>query len=128
MTNLTPEQRSEITLRNIGGSDCGIIAVMALTELSRTKSERLCKDKGDWVEGEGISRIGLKLALCHAGYTCTLTPCEGDTAATFSLTHEYGKYLIFTEGHVAALVEGNLYNSRLGSHSPVEEVYRVDGR
>lgn len=124
-SSLTPERRSEIMLSNITDHDCGVIAFQAITGRDRASAERLCRDKGSWDEQEGIPRGGLNLALMYAGYDLKPVSCHGDTSATFAVTHEYGVYLIYTEGHVAALVEGDLFNQRPGSHMPVEEAYRV---
>lgn len=112
-------------LSNITESDCGVIACQAVTGLSRAEAERLCRERGDYEDGQGISRAGLSLALMSVGYKVEPVSCAGDTAATFSMAHEYGKYLIYTEGHVEALVEGDLYNTRRGSHKRVEEAFRV---
>lgn len=124
-SSLSPEQRSEIMLSNITNSDCGIIAIQAITQMSRAESERLCREAGDHQDGEGISRLGLIFALRRVGYTCQPTLAERETAAVFATTHEYGTFLVFTDGHVMALVEGDLHNGRSDWHAPVEEAYRV---
>jgi hypothetical protein len=129
-SSLSPERRSEIMLTNISKSDCGVIAAQAVTKLSRAAAESLVVEHGDYEYGVGISRGALNRALQHAGYV--VTPIEfdrGSTAATFVAGHEWGTYLIYTDTHVMALVEGDLFNGSGDWHSPVEEAYIVvDGK
>ncbi len=127
MSSLSDERKSEITLANITHSDCGVVACQAVTGLSRREAERLCTEAADYKYGVGISRGALNRALQSIG--CKLTNMRlqhNDTVATFSLRNEYGKYLIYTDGHVCSLVEGDLRNMRGGWHAPVEEAWRVD--
>jgi hypothetical protein len=112
-------------LSNITGSDCGVIAFQAITRQSRSESERLCREAGDYQDGEGISRLGMQLALRRVGFKADLVYVPGETVAVFAATHEYGTYLLFTDGHVMALIEGDLYNGRTEGRAPVEEAYRV---
>lgn len=127
MSSLSDERKSEITHQNITHSDCGVVACQAITGLSRAEVERLCTEVADYEHGVGISRGALNRALRSIG--CKLNRVQlghGDTVATFSLRNEYGKYLIYTDGHVCSLVEGDLRNMRGGWHAPVEEAWKVE--
>jgi hypothetical protein len=125
MSTLSPEERSEIMLSNITGSDCGVIAFQAITGMDRVESERLCREAGDYQDGEGISRYGMQLALRRVGYKAEPVYVSRETTAVFSLGHEYGTYLLFTDGHVMALIDGDLYNGRTEGRAPVEEAFRI---
>lgn len=110
-SSLTPEQRSEILLTNIDTSDCGVIALQAITGRKRKPMEALAKKNG-YSPTTGAPRGCLEKALESIGYRTRKLDPRGETPATFSMTHENGLYLIYTEGHVMALVEGDLHNSR----------------
>lgn len=121
---LTPEERSEISLRNIGSSDCGVIAIQAITGIKRSEAEDLAVANG-YVTGIGTARGGINKALQKAGYRLEPVIATRETPATFALTHEYGKYLIYVDAHVMALVDGDLYNGEGSWHSRVEEIYAI---
>lgn len=129
---LSREQRSEIYLTNIDTSDCAVIAIQAVTGLSRHEAEELALRHG-YVPAEGcvdkrpgMPRGGINEALKRYGFTLRrITPDPGDTPATFSLCHEDGRYLVYIDKHVMALVEGDLHNSRGCWSDPVEEIYEV---
>lgn len=120
---LTPAQRSEILLTNIAEKDCGVIALQALTGWRRRTAERRLAKAG-YTELMGTPRGALETALQAAGYSCDHRRVDPnvpkDTAATFTLTHEYGLWLVYVENHVMAVVEGDLHNSRGYWHAPVE--------
>lgn len=115
MSALTPEQRSEILLTNIDKADCGVIAFQAITGLCREAAEVKMEARG-YSKTEGTPRGTVEAALKAEGYKIEARPLfDGggrETAATFALTHEYGTFLIYTERHVMALVDGDLHNSR----------------
>lgn len=124
-SKLTPEERSSITLTNILKSDCGVIAIQAVSGLPRKAAELLAKRHGYTPTG-GTPRGGIDAALAERGFV--LTPVEyepKETAASFACRHEYGTYLIYVDEHVMALVEGDLHNSRGAWHDRVEEIKEV---
>lgn len=128
-SSLSPERRSEITLQNISTSDCGVIALQAITGLTRSEAERLCGEVGGYQIGIGIARGGLNRVLFHLSYNLTMMRVweePGLTVASFATTYEYGRFLIYTESHVSALVDGDLFNAKGDWHAPVEEAYRVE--
>lgn len=123
-SSLTPEQRSEILLSNIATSDCGVIAFQAVTKAKRPVAEREMKRAGYKPE-TGTPRGAIEKALRKRGYKTKDAPDFRQTPATFASTHEYGVYLVYTDRHVMALVEGDLHNSRGHWHSPVEAITEV---
>ena len=111
MRKLTPEERSEVLLGNIDTSDCGVIAIQAVTSLRRADAERACERYG-YHSGVGMDRAGQIGLLVKLGYSVELIePDLGDTPATFAMTHDRGTYLLWTDGHVQTLKEGDLYNA-----------------
>lgn len=110
---LTPEQEQEITLRNIGTSDCAVAALMAVTGWPRLKAEPLL-EAGGYRSDTGAPRGSIELALEQGGREALVQDragWHGDTPATFSMTHDVGLYLLYVEGHVMALVDGDLHNA-----------------
>jgi hypothetical protein len=127
-SSLTPEQRSGITFSNIDGSDCGVIAIQAITGKPRKEAEELAAAFG-YRSGSGIMRGGIDTALRAVGYSVEPVKVRpGTTPATFTINNEYGVFLVYTEKHVMALVEGDLRNSRSFWRNPIEAVMKVDCR
>jgi hypothetical protein len=127
MSKLSPERQSEIKLQNIDESDCGVIAIQALTHLPRSEAMAAAVKDAGYRDGFGVFRAGMKRALENLGYRCErIKPDPGETVAVFAIRHEYGYYMIHTDGHVMALVEGDLHNGRSDWHSPVEAAYKVE--
>lgn len=125
MSGLSAERRSEIMLTNIDTSDCGVIALQAVTGLGRRESEELLTEKG-YRPKVGTPRGALEQSLKALGYTVrSIRPDYRDTPATFSITHEYGRYLVYTEDHVMALVDGDLHNSRGSWRAPIQGIMEV---
>lgn len=110
---ISEERRSEIFLSNIGLTDCGVIAIQAVTGWPRKRALKFAIEKCQYDETSGTPHGAIDSALRAAGYR--VEPVEhyvSSTAATFALTHEYGKFLVYVSGHVMGLVDGDLYNSR----------------
>jgi len=108
-----------------------VVACQAITKLPRAEAERLCIDIGRYAPGEGIARGGLNKVFMNIGYKLTMLRTweePGLTVASFALAHEYGLFLVYTERHVSALVDGDLHNAKGDWHAPVEEAYRVERR
>jgi hypothetical protein len=126
VTPLTPEERSDILLRNIDTSDCGVIALQAITSAGRAVCDAAAKEHANYRPGVGTPRGGLEKTLRRMGYrTQPVDPDPHDSVATFALRNEYGVFLIYTDKHVMALVEGDLHNS-VGSWSrPIEAITLV---
>jgi hypothetical protein len=128
-SQLTPEERSGILLTNILPYDCGVIALQAITRIPRVRAEELLTVHG--YDEEGTPREALPTVLRAHGYKVNRdVPFQRhETAATFTTTHEYGTYLVFTNSargrHVMALIDGDLHNSRSHWHSSVDEVMEV---
>lgn len=124
-SKLTPEERSDITLTNIDKADCGVIAIQAVTGLPRRAAEMLAARHG-WTKSGGIMRPGVDLALAERGYSLKpIVPEPGETAATFAVRNEYGKFIIYVDAHVMALIDGDLHNSRGAWHDRVEEIKEI---
>lgn len=123
---MTPERRSEIWLNNIESKDCGVIAIQAITCLPRSEAELLARAFG-YNPSSGIHPRGVEEALEANGYDIVTANYEGHTAATFALTHEYGVYTVHVDGHVMALVEGDLHNAKTNKfwHMPVIDASRI---
>jgi len=135
---LTPEKKAEILHANIGSSDCGVIAIQAITGKSYKVCERAAKKFGYSPDG-GAPRGSLEKALEHLGYkTKVIQPGAGDTPATYSIMNEYGSFLIYVTtksaktgeygGHVMALVDGDLHNSKGSWRCAVEQITEVTTR
>ena len=135
---LSKEERSDVLLSNIDKDDCGVIAIQAVTKLGRTRCMELALLAG-YKPGEGTPPDGIEPMLAdELDYKVEQVEVErGETAATFSMRNEYGIYLVHVQGqdrkgraygHVMALVEGDLYNSRGFFGDPVAEVWKVDAR
>ncbi len=122
---LTPEQKCAITFSNIDTSDCGVVALMAVTGWDREEAERQATDVGRYKPGKGTPRGGLELVLEAHGIEHRTHHVEGETVATFSLKHEYGNWLVYVDGHVMALIGGDLYNDRGQWSKPVDRVTEV---
>lgn len=126
MSALTPEERAAYLHSNLDTSDCGVIAVQAITGLPYSDALELAKAHG-YVPGEGTPRGGIDAALRDHGLDVqpVVVDTQHETPATFTLKHEYGTYLLYTEAHVMALIEGNLTNSRGNWGKPLEAARRV---
>lgn len=125
MSRLTPEQKSEIMLSNIDTSDCGVIAIQAVAGIGRAEAEKVAMNFG-YRPGHGTPRGGIDSAVRSLGYRVESVEIDpGETAATFAVTNDYGRFLVYTDGHVMGLVEGNLTNSRGQWRERVEAVKRV---
>jgi hypothetical protein len=127
-TTLPPERRSEILFQNIAKSDCGVIALQAITGLKRETAERLAVEIGGYTPEEGTPRSGLdrvlgKLSVQHS--PVAYADIRGVTAASFAMFNEYGRFLVYTPAHVMALIDGDLLNSRSFFHDPVEAVTKI---
>lgn len=123
---ISDERRSEITFDNIAQSDCGITALQAVCGLPRREAEELLTREGEYTPNVGTPRGGVEAAALAAGFAVEPVAFDpSDTAATFSLRNEYGRFLVYTEGHVMALVEGELYNARGSGRMPVTGASRV---
>lgn len=127
MSSLSDERRSEITLTNITTSDCGVIAIQAITGMARPEAEAVAIEKAGYKPGFGIMRGNLNRALKDLGYEIELVATERDgfTVATFAVDHEYGVYLLYTERHVMGMIEGAVHNGRSEWHAPLEVAYRL---
>lgn len=112
---LSPERRSEILFQNIDTSDCGVIAIQAVTGWRRETAEKRMLKAGYSKEG-GAPRGTLEKVLAAHGFKNVVyrkvDPREPQaTPATFAMVHEYGLWLVYVESHVMALVDGNLHNA-----------------
>lgn len=134
-SSLSPERRSEILFTNIGDSDCGVIALQAVAGISRKKAERVLRKHG-WDEF-GTPRGGLEAAAVELGFKVKQRPVIRETPATFSAAHEYGSFFIYVTtktlkgeygGHVMALVNGDLHNSKGSWRIPCEQITEVTTR
>lgn len=124
-SSLSPEEKSSITLSNIDTSDCGVIAIQAISGIPRSAAARLAIKHG-YRPLHGTPRGGIDAALEELGFKLETILADGrDTAASFAVSHEYGKYIVYIEDHVMALIEGDLYNSRGYFHSHVEAIRKV---
>ncbi len=127
-TQLDPDRKSEITLANITDSDCGVIALQAVARLRRVDAVNLARTVGGWKDGHGMTNYNIHRCLTSLGHR--IVPEQhspGATVATFAVTHEYGRFLIYTDGHVGTLIEGDLRNmSKAEWHCPIESVIRVE--
>lgn len=125
MSSLTREQRSAITFENADTSDCGVVALMAVAKIKRARAERILKKFGYTPSG-GTPRGAIEQALreLKIGYEMT-KPDLRDTAATYSLSHEYGRFLLYVECHVMALVDGDLFNSRGHWHDRLDKITAI---
>lgn len=123
---LDEKRRSEILHHNISTSDCGVVAVQAITGCGYDAALAALEAHG-YEDGVGTPRGGCEKALQDLGWKAELHPIETstETPATFAVTHEYGRFLIYVEGHVMALVEGGLMNGRGSWGKRVEAVVRV---
>lgn len=113
MTPLTPQQRSEIFHDNTKRADCTVIALQSITGMSYQTAEKeaLAHGYGGGDEGgKGMKRGNLEDVLRSLGYKTERILEQGDTPATFAMDHPHGKYLLYTWGHVGALVDGDLLN------------------
>lgn len=129
MSALTPEERAAYLHSNLDTSDCGVIAIQALTGLPYHEAEGLARRYG-YVPGEGTPRGGIDKALQEHGMevTAVFVDMLRDTPATFALKHEYGTYLLYTDKHVMAIIEGDLMNARGCWGKPLEAARRVKHR
>lgn len=127
MTDLTREQRSEIYVQNVDGSDCAVVALQALLGISRTAADELAERHGYPAPLGGMLREDFRRALSEGcgGKLTEVAPDYGETAATFAVSHPDGRYAIHVDGHVMALVDGDLYNGRSFWGYPVERAYRL---
>lgn len=119
MTPLSAEARAAITRSNLTHHDCGVVALMAVTDLPYSKADQLCRRHG-FTDTGGTPREALPQVLHDLGYPHR--PAEfhhGESVATFALRHEYGRWLVYIDGHVMPLVDGDLYNARGWWSSPV---------
>jgi hypothetical protein len=122
--DMNQERRSEIWLQNIADDDCGVIALQALTRRSREDVEELAKEC--YTPGSGTDRLRLANLLTKIGLAPSHVGMEDRaTPATFAIEHEDGRYLLFTKGHVMALIDGDLHNSTGSWSDPLQEVWRV---
>ena len=126
-SSLSPERKSEITLTNITMTDCGVIALQAVTGLKRARAEAVAIDQAGYRPGHGVTRGGLNRALEKMGWKVDLVATERDrfTVATFAMDHEYGTYLLYTEQHVMAMIDGDVHNSKGTWRAPLEEAYKL---
>ncbi len=133
---ISAERRSEILHQNAGTSDCGVVAVSAVTSLPRSEASEVLSRYG-YTDSGGSPRGSLELALHELGWTTRKLPVgefDGETAATFAMTHDDGVYLLYNTqpkrkggmaGHVMALVEGDLYNAIANGRVPLDGVTEV---
>lgn len=132
MSALSREERSSILLQNIGKADCAVIAYQAVTGQPRAEAVEVMTRVAKYNPDTGTFRSGLIEAVRSQGYQVDMVPAEDlqrETPATFSLTHLDGMYLIHVEtnkgGHVMALVNGDLHNSRTFWGWPIRAAERV---
>lgn len=125
--SLSDREKSSYLLRNLSTSDCGVIALQAVTGWPRDEAEKVALEDAGYNPDRGTPRGGLEEALEMRGWQCDPAPFEvgRDTTATFALRHEYGMYLVYTDDHVMGLVDGNLTNSKGSWHRPVVQVSKV---
>lgn len=121
---LSKERRSEILLANIEEKDCGVIALMAVTKLSREDARETMATAGFSPDG-GTPRGTIEKVLLGMGYGVEVSKPYRETPATFSVAHEYGTYLLYIYKHVMPLVEGDLYNARGHTGRALEMVTKV---
>lgn len=129
-SSLSDEHRSEILLTNISTSDCGVIALQAITGMSRAEAEAVATEKAGYEHAVGVPRGGMNKCLRELGYELEFVAgmSAGFTTATFAFDHEYGTYIVYTDAHVMAVIDGDAHNSRGDWHSPVELAYKVTKR
>lgn len=123
---VSDEQRSEVLLQNIDTSDCGIVALQAITGWTRAQAEARAGQR--YAKGTGMMRGTIEATLREHGWVCAQVPRteqQGETPGTWAFMHEAGMWLVYTERHVMALVDGDLHNSRGHWHRPVEGIVRV---
>lgn len=127
MSQLSDERKSEITLTNISTSDCGVVALQAVTGLSRAEAEAVATEKAEYKHGVGVPRGALNRCLRELGFELEYVAGQsaGFTTATFAMDHEYGTYIVYTDAHVMALIDGNPHNSKGSWHEPVELAYKL---
>jgi len=126
MTPLTDEQYAEVFKGNISTSDCGVVAFQAVTGLPYVEAEQRMTDHGGYTPGSGTPRGGIELALAMLGYDAEVVELETqESPASLAVREEYGSFLIYIDTHVMALVEGNLYNARSFTGSPVEAFIKI---
>ncbi len=126
MSMLSDEKRSEIMLSNIDTSDCGVIAIQAVTGLPREEAEQLAVEVAGYVPGTGTPMGGVDRAVRSAGKKVERVELpSGETAATFALMHEYGSHLLYIESHVMSCIDGDLFNARSFWGHPLLRAMRV---
>lgn len=121
---LTDEQHQAITHDNVEKSDCAVAALCAVTGWPRGIAEPRLAEHG-YDPNSGTPRGALEACLHQWGVEAVLVdPNEwgGDTPATFSMTHEYGTYLLYVDKHVMSLVSGDLHNSKASWRLPLNGV------
>ena len=124
-SSLNPARKSEITFENIELKDCGVVALQAVTRLRRQQAVELLSEHG-YSPDTGTTRGGLEKALDELGIGWELMDLDPtDTVATFALRHEWGRFLVYVEGHVMGLIDGDLYNSRGHWHDRLSSVTRI---
>ena len=109
-SKMDEETKSEVFLKNISDDDCGVIAFQAITGMSRKRSIQALKRA--YVEGVGTFRSALMLALADRGYEFEekeVMPGE-HTLALFASTYDNGVFMLWVEGHVCILRDGDTLN------------------
>lgn len=141
---LSADDKSEIFLTNVFSDDCGVIAIQAITGVSRSVAMSAAQDEGYTKDGEGMPTKGVLNAIAKLTGKIMVEQDDLDdyfqeTVATYCAAHDDGVYLLFTKHfnprrperagyHFVTLRDGDPYNAgQLGQfwHDAVIASYRL---
>ena len=106
-------------------NDCGPKAIAAVCGIPYEESHELFKKAGR--KHGGSSTLGmLKTVLVELGRKCVKQSFEAKTVRTLERElPDFGRYLIFTDGHVLAALNGKIIDWTSGRLHRVQAVYEV---
>lgn len=128
---LDPKAKAAIYHENIEAADCGVIALQSVTGLPYDDAAALLTAHGYGGGadlGTGTPRGAIEAALTGLGYSVErIEPEYNSTPSTFWMERRSGRFLLYTDSHVSAIVNGNPYNAGVGG-KPLLAITKVNSK
>lgn len=101
-------------------------AIQAVTGWSRARALKVAKADAHYRDGSGVTRGNIERALVANGFEVEAVAYDPhDSVATFALANDWGTFLVYVDGHVMALVDGDLFNGRGNWGKPLDGATKV---